>query len=394
MNVSFHIALRYLFSKKSHNVINVISAVGALGLAIGTAALVLILSVYNGFNEIVDDSLSDLDADYVLRREGGEPFDWTEIDDILTKMQADERIASISSVLGFQVFLNYGGEQAVARVKGVDEVFAEVSKIDRHIISGNFELWHGDLSMACVGAGLASQLHLSPYFTQQIEIFYPDREKAVSMVNPQSSLHKEAVFPGSVFSVSEELDRDVLIVPISVAQKLYDAPYVSEIGLYRKGKAEFIKDYVLPEGFIFADRYRQHEDIYKMMKTEKFAIFLILVFVVLIIALNISGSLSMLKMEKAHDMDSLRAMGAEEGMIRRIFIYEGWMVSWLGIAAGLLMGLAVALLQQHFGFVKIPGNYLVEAYPVVIKAGDILVAVAALCLVGLGVALIPDSKNE
>lgn len=391
MKVALFIAGRYLFARKSHNVINVISAISAIGMAIGTAALILILSVYNGFDGIIRDNLSDLDPDVMLSAESGRFF--VPADSLHTALTEDSRIAGISYILEDNVFLVYGDSQGLARAKGVDHRYQEQSGLASHIIDGDFLLHLGDMECAVTGSTLARNLGLRPRFVTPLAIYYPDKDSRVSISNPTASLRSRNVKPTGVFSISNDIDSGTIIVPLETMQTLCGGDdIVSSIEIRLKdGSPASVRDFLahppVDGPYMMADRYQQHPTIYKMMRYEKAAVFLILIFVVIIIAFNIFGSLSMLIIEKQEDMFTLKALGAGEGLIRKVFVLEGWMISLLGLAAGLATGILLSLAQQHFGLVRMPGSFLIEAYPVVLQGWDIILTAAGVAAIGLLIAL-------
>ena len=394
------IARRYLFARKSHNVINVISAISAVGMAIGTAALVLILSVYNGFDGIIKANMSDMDPDMLIQRADGKRF--VPEGPVFDAVFDAPELASVGPVLTEKVFLMHEGNQALAKARGVDFVFEEESGMASHVVAGNWNLHNGDLPLDAIGTVLANKLGANPRFVSRISMYYPNTGTVFSPSNPMASLKQESMRVGSILSVNAEIDETLLIVPIETLSKVLgcDNGEVSGVelrfasGLRKRECRRFERSLSRQLGPDYAvlDRYRQNATLYRMMRYEKAAIWLILVFVVLIVALNIFGSLSMLIIEKEDDIATLRAMGASDSLVRRIFVLEGWMVSLLGLAAGLVLGVALVILQQHFGIVKMPGSFLVSAYPVVLRWGDVLVSAAAVALIGLLVALAPARK--
>lgn len=396
MNLPFYIAGRYLFARKSHNVINVISAISAIGLAIGTAALILIMSVYNGFDRIIKDNLSDLDPDISIVPSSGKYF--IPEGEAFEALLDDDRISGISSVLEENVFITYDGHQGIAKAKGVDAAFEEESPLRNHIVEGEFLLHENGTSRASVGASLAWSMGMHPHFLSEIMVYYPERGKNISLMNPEASLHSIKTWPSSLFSVNADIDKELLVLPIEDMRVLTgNDEYVTALelrladGVRTKAVISSLEK-SLEDGYRILDRYRQHPALYRMMRYEKFAIFLILIFVVIIVAFNIFGSLSMLIIEKRGDMESLRAMGAGDRLVKKIFVLEGWMISLLGLAAGLVVGIGLALLQQTTGIVKMPGNFAISAYPVVLQAGDVLLTAAGVAIIGLLISLLSVRK--
>lgn len=387
------IALRYLFSRKSYHVINMISGIGAAGMAIGTAALVVILSVFNGFDSLVSQSLTDAHPDLVIKPAAGKVFR----PDSLSWLVEEPSIVRLSSVLEDQAFLSCDGKQGLVLVKGVDLAAEEESPLKAHMIDGVWQLHRGDRAMAVAGAGLAAQLGLNPRFLAPLELHYPSRTEAISLANPAASLRSVKLGLAGVLSVSSELDAKLLVAPIgSVRELLGYETEVSALEIWTAPEQAQALQKALQERlgthFRVLDRYQQNASVYKMMRYEKLAIFLILIFVVLIIAFNIYSSLRMLVIEKEADIATLRSMGATDSLVRRIFRLEGWLVSLVGIVIGLVLGVALVLLQQQLGLVPMPGNFIVDAYPVVLRASDLLWTVAGVALIGYLMALLPTRR--
>jgi ABC-type lipoprotein release transport system permease subunit len=390
------IAGRYLFAKKSHNVINIISAISVIGMAIGTAALIIILSVYNGFDSLIRSMMSSVEPDLMITPATGkvfipegEAYDWT---------YDQPEVLNMCCVLEENVFINYDGVQGLAKAKGVDWIYEEESPVADYIRSGEFKLHKGDIPLAVAGGGLAYEMGINPRFLAPIEIYYPSRTGRISMADPLSALRSVKVFPSGIFAVNDDVDKDLMIVPIETMRELlqYDRE-VSAVeirfaeGTSARRMREIQKEISarLGEDFLVKDRYQQNETLYKMMKYEKMATYLILIFVIIIIAFNIFGSLTMLIIEKENDIRILQSMGAEKKLIRRIFVLEGWMISLAGLGIGLVAGVALALVQQHLGIIKMPGQYLVQAYPVILSWSDIVITAVGVAAIGYIIALLP-----
>ena len=396
MRLAPFIAGRYLFAKKSHNVINIISAISAIGMAIGTAALIIILSVYNGFDSLIRSMMSNVEPDLMITPSTGKVFvPEGEVYDWIYEQQC---VLNMSCVLQEQVFISYDGKQSLAKAKGVDWVYEDESPIRDHLIEGEFKLHRGDVPLAAVGGALAYELGLSPRFLSGIEIYYPARTRKLSAANPMASVESIKVWPSCTFTLSNDIDGELMILPIEKMRELLE--YDDEVsaveirladGTDKKELQRLQKDITdrLGSGFEVKDRFQQNESLYKMMKYEKAAIFMILIFVIIIISFNIFGSLSMLIIEKKSDMETLRSMGAGDDLIRRIFILEGWFISLAGLAAGLLLGIGFAMLQQHLGFIKMPGHFTVQAYPIILSWTDILLTVAGVSVTGYLIAILP-----
>ena len=396
MRLAPFIAKRYLFAKKSHNVINIISVISAVGMAVGTAALIIIMSVYNGFDSLIRSMMSNVEPDLMITPASGKVFkaegptyDW---------IYEQESVKNMSCVLQEQVFINYDGKQGLAKAKGVDWIYEEESPLKDHLTEGEFKLHKGDIPLASVGAGLAYEMGISPRFLAGIEIYFPTRTGRISLANPASSLEFIKVWPSSIFSVSSDVDSDLMILPIESMRELLEyEEEVSAVEIRMKDSSDSkelkriqkeISERLGPD-FIVKDRFQQNESLYKMMKYEKAAIYMILIFIIIIIAFNIFGSLSMLIIEKQNDIATLRSLGAQDSLIKRIFVLEGWMISLVGLAGGLVAGILFSLLQQHFGFIKMPGHFVVQAYPIILSWSDILLTAVGVAVIGYLIALLP-----
>ena len=396
MRLPLFIAKRYLFAKKSHNVINIISAISAIGMAIGTAALIIIMSIYNGFDSLIKSMMSNVEPDLLITPAtgksfipGGDTYDW---------IYEQECVKNMCSVVQEQVFISYDGQQGLATVKGVDWIYEGESPIRDHLREGEFLMHRGDVPLAAVGIGLAYQMGISPRFLTPIEIYFPSRTRRISMTNPAASLESIKVWPSCTFSVNTEVDSKLMLIPIEEMRELLE--YEDEVSAIeiRTSEGTSSKELALLQKEIgerlgpdykVKNRFQQNESLYKMMKYEKAAIYMILIFVIIIIAFNIFGSLSMLIIEKDEDILTLRSLGARERLIKRIFVLEGWMISLTGLAAGLVVGIGFALIQQHFGLIKMPGSFIIQAYPVILSFWDILLTIAGVALIGYIIALLP-----
>ena len=406
MDLSGFIAGRYLFAKKSHNVINIISGISAAGIAIGCAALIIILSIYNGFDSIVRSFNNSCTPDLLVEPVSGKVF--TPSEEMLELLSTREGVRTVCGVIEENVYLKYGERNAVATAKGVDASYCDVTGLTGYLVEGEFELEYGNLKEAVIGRTLALELGLRTSFLTPLEVYFPSRTSDVSLIDPMASLNMVKVHPSGVISLEQAFDKKYVFLPLASLRTLLeyenevsaleiyaDSTFIGENGVVSRALQKGISDSA-GEGFTVKNRREQNEMLYKMLSYEKIAIYLILLFVMIIISFNILGSLSMLRIEKQDDMAILEAMGAEKGFINRIFLKESLMISFLGIFTGLLLGLLVCFLQLHFGFVKMPGNFVIEAYPVVVKPLDILLIIAGVGLIGYLTALLAGktAKNE
>lgn len=401
MNLPLYIAKRYLFAKKSHNVINIISAISVIGMAVGTAALIIILSVYNGFGSLVRASLGSIEPDILISPAHGkafvpegEAFEW---------LYRNEDIATMCSVIEENVYISYDGRNGIAKAKGVDVVYEEESPLHDNIVEGKFSLHRGDVPQAVVGQGLAQRMGISAWFLSGLEVYFPSRSGRFSPSDPTSSLNAVKLWPAGLFRVNSDTDNELIVMPLEKMRELME--YDDEVtgvelrfapGLSADREKRLISELRerLGDGFIVKDRMMQNESVYKMMRYEKTAITLILIFVIIIVAFNIFGSLTMLIIEKGGDIETLRSLGAEDRLIKRIFLFEGWMISLLGLVVGLVLGVLLVWLQARFGFVKMPGSFQLTSYPVILQAQDILLTIACVATIGYIIALIPAKRIQ
>ena len=391
MRPDLYIARRYLVAKKSLGVIHAISTLSAIGMAVGTAALILILSVYNGFDNVIKESLSDLSPDVLVTPATGKFF--TPSGPAFDALSDDPRVAQICSVVEEEVFVAYGGRQQLARAKGVDAVYEAESRLAEHVVEGEFALHDGDILQAAIGTTLAREMGIRPHFVEPLVLYYPRRGARISLLGPGTALGSVKLQPAALLSLNASADQDLLVVPLESMRSLLGlTEEVSglELRLSVPADRRVLRELseLLGPDYVVQDRVQQQPSLFKMMRYEKLAIYLILLFVVIIIASNIFGSLSMLSIAKRDDMATLRAMGADDRLVRRIFIWEGWLVSLCGLAVGLVIGVVLALVQQHFGIIKMPGGFFLQAYPVVLQLPDILWTVIGVGAVGFLISLL------
>ena len=392
MNTTFFIARRYLFAKKSHNVINIISAISAAGIAVGCAALVIILSIYNGFDDLLKGMFESYTPDVVVTPDRGKVF--TPDSAAVDALMARGDVASVSEVLEETVFLKYGDRDAIVTARGVDSVYQNVTGLAQYVVQGSFELKDGEIDQMVLGSSIAQNLRLNTTFLTPLEVYFPSRTAKVSLTDPTASLRKTTLFPVGLIALEKNFDEQYVYMPIDALRRVLertDEVSMLEIRLKPEaltasgdipGKIQEEIAGIFGEGYNVRNKYQQNESLYKMMTYEKLAIYLILLFVVLIISCNVFGSLSMLIIEKQDDIEILRSMGADDRAINRIFTTEGWMISLLGAAAGIVLGVLVCLAQQYFHIVRLPGNFIVSYYPVLLQWLDILVIFVSVAAIG------------
>lgn len=397
MNFPFYIARRYLFSKKSHNAINVISLISVCGVVIATTALVCALSVYNGFNDLVSSLFSHFDPQLKVTAKYGKVFDpnCSEI----AQVKALPEIESYCAVLQDNALIKYKDRQEIGVIKGVDDNFSHLVDLDSVLIDGEFILSDEVTNYATLGIGLASHLGIKAGFVSPIEIYVPKRDQQVNMANPATSFNLEYTFISSVFRIDQQVYDDYyMIIPLQTARTLLN--YENEIsalelkvkdGASLSTVAKQIKQ-LLGDKFEVKNRFEQQEASFKMMQIEKWVTFLILCFILAIALFNIVGSLSMLMIEKKDDVETLRNMGANDRQIQQIFLFEGWMISGFGALLGILVGVVLCWMQQAFGLIRLgdaAGSFIIDAYPVHILLLDILTVFLTVLAIGFLAAWYP-----
>lgn len=390
MRFPLFMAMRYLFARKSHNVINIISAISACGVAIGCAALIVVMSVFNGFTSLIENHSSALKPDLLVKDRNDALFRPDE--NISEKLKLETGAVSVNLKLEGQAFAFYDRNQNIVNVMGTDADYAE--KAGQFITEGKFRLNDGDIDESVVGSALASDLRMRTRFLTPLKLYYPDKDRNISLINPASSMNSAKTYPSGIIRTGQESDANTVYIAREVAEKLFgtEKGTVSSIEIdFRKkpdrSTVERIRS-MFP-GLEVLDRKEQNAELYKMTGTEKIFIYIMLFFIITVISFNIFGSLSMLLMDKKDDIGTLMSMGAGKDTIRHIFILEGWLISFSGILAGTIIGTTVSLLQQHFGIIQMPGSFIVEAYPVQVKLTDIAVTVAGCSIIGLATAFLP-----
>lgn len=395
MNLKFFIARRYLFSTKTQNVINIISAISMTGVAVGTAALIVVLSVFNGFDSLIQTLFNSFDPDLKITLAEGKTFipESNEFD----KIRNLKSIVHFTEVLEENVLLKYEDKLHPATIKGVTKEYTKTTGIDTMIVQGSFFLEKNNINYAVVGQGIAYYLSMGLNFVTPIVVYVPKRTKSIA-VNPENAFNRKVLYPSGIFSIQQDFDVKYIIAHISFVRDLLN--YKSEVSAIelKLNTETDIKDVkaqvksILGVKFIVKDRYEQHELFYKIMKSEKWAIFLILSFILLIASFNIIGSITMLIIDKKNDIFTLNSLGANQATIHKIFLYEGWFISILGSFIGLVLGGLICWAQIRYGFVRLEGSgsFIIDAYPVAFKAIDFVNVFAIVMIIGFIAAWIPS----
>ncbi len=394
MKLSFYIAKRYLFAKKSRNAINVISAVSVAGVAVGTMALIVILSVFNGLEDMINKIFNTFDPDITITSVKGKVF----IPDSasLVRLSQVKGIYAFSTTLEDNAALTYGDKQSLATIKGVDDNYINVSGIDSSMVDGDFTLkTQSGQPRAVLGYGVARYLGANINFITPLSIYVPRRTGSNS-VNSENSLIHRYLFPSGIFEIEQEYDSKYLFIPLDFCRELleYDNEisaieiklnnYKEEPSVRREVEKIFGNDYIIK------NRIQQQEIFYKVMRSEKLVIFLILTLIIVIASFNIIGSLTMLIIEKERDIEILKSLGANNDLIRKIFIFEGWLISIMGALAGMILGFTVCWIQHRFGLIKLNSEVLImKSYPVILKFRDFIIVPAIVLLIGYWAAWYP-----
>ena len=382
MNFPFFVARRYLFSKKKTHAINVISLISVIGVAVATMALVIVLSVFNGFHDLVASFFTNFDPQLkVVPVEGKTvPAD----DPILTKISHFPEVDVATGTVEDMALAIYNGKQAMVTIKGVDDNFPQLTHITEILYGdGQFQLHTANLQYGTPGIRLAQTLGLGANWKGYLKIYAPQREGQLDMTDPQSGFVVDSLIsPGVVFSVNQgKYDKSYIVTSLGFAQNLFNQQgMVSALELRLKpgSNLENVKarmQQVAGKKYQVLDRFEQQSDTFKIMKVEKLMAYIFLTFILIVACFNIIGSLSMLIIDKKDDVVTLRNLGASDKQIRRIFLFEGRLISFFGAILGILLGLLLCWLQQQYGFVKMgssDGTFVVNAYPVSVHYSDVL----------------------
>ncbi len=401
-NLPLFIAFRYLFAKKTHNVINIISIISAVGICIGSLALTVILSVFNGFDNLITEMYESYEADFIISPKTGKTFILES--NTLDKIESIEGVKSVFPVIEENIFIKYGNYQSIGQIKGVDTSYHNFGSLAKNIIQGEFKIVKNGEPHAIIGQQLAYQLQLRVKSASPLELYFPKRDQQISLINPMESLNSKEVKPSGIISLNQEIDTKIVFVPIETAAELidYQKDEATSAEIYltvspKQGRSEmgYNSFYsrierelttILGDNFIVKDRYMQNETVYKMMKGEKLSIYIIMFFVIFIIAINIFSSLVMLIIDKADDMRTLTHLGASKSMIKRIFTLQGTLISVIGGGIGIIIGLIICYAQIYFELVRMPGNFFSLTYPIDVKFIDIATIYALVILIGIGIS--------
>lgn len=392
MNFPFFVARRYLFSKKSTHAINVISGISAVGVAVATMALVVTLSVFNGFHDLVASLFTNIDPQLKVTPVKGKtaPAD----DPILTEIRQLPEVEVATETVQDMALATYNGRQAMVIVKGVEDNFDSLTHIKDILLgNGTFELHAAELNYGILGIRLAETLQTGYSYKDPLKIYAPRREGQLNMANPEDGFVEDELYsPGVLFMVKQaKYDKNHIITSISFARNLFGQQgMLSSLEMRLKPGSDFeaVKSkmqQIAGSKYKVHDRFEQQEDTFKIMKIEKLMAYIFLTFILMVACFNIIGSISMLIIDKKNDVVTLRNLGASDRQIVRVFLFEGRMISALGAVAGIVLGLLLCYLQQEYGIVGLgesSGSFVVDSYPVSVHPEDIVVVFFTVIAVG------------
>ncbi len=396
MHLPLHIALRYLRSKKSHSAVNIISIVSVCGVIVATAAIVCVLSVFNGFSKLIHSKLSMLDADIAITATLGKTIaDADSVAAVARGVAGVEMALPVVEDNALAMFFNY---QMPVTLKGVPGGYDSLTNIRSTIIDGKYLLDDGISQYSVIAIGPALSLNVRPDYLKMVSLYTPRRRGNINLANPATALRSDSVFVSGVFQIEQnKYDRNTMFVSIEMARRLFD--YTTQAtavelrlapGANEPAVMSALTD-ALGEQYLVKNRLMQQAEAFRMVNIEKWVTFLLLGFILVIATFNVIGALSLLIIEKTDSIDTFRNLGASNKLISRIFVMEGWVISFTGTVLGIALGLVLCLLQEHFGLIEMQGNaatLIITAYPVAVQWTDVLVVLALSVAVGALTSLV------
>ena len=407
-NLPIFIANRYLISKKSHNVINIISIISSTAIGLGCMALIVVFSVFNGFGKILEGMYDSYLPDFIIESKKGKIVNLNSTTLIeVEKFCKDQGF--FSPIIEENVYAQYSNLQCITTLVGVPDNYEQIERITSLIIDGDFKLHYGVdnlLNRAIVSEGLASQLHIKAQLSEPLSLYFPSRTEDISITMPMESILNDEILVSGVADFKSQENNNKVIAPLKFVRELmeYDDEQASRVEIYlnefsTKNKYNSIEAKLKEilnntangtQSYILKNKHQQNQTLYRMMKSEKLAVSLILFFIILIVAVNILASLSLLIIDKKEDIQTFKSMGAPLSLIKRSFILHGWFICMAGAIFGIVIGLIICILQQTFGFISLPGNFVVDSYPVYIKFTDIILILFGVGVIGFIMSFIPS----
>ena len=395
VKTAFHIAWRYLFAKKQFNAIHIITTISSIAVGVVTAAMICVMSVMNGFGTMVEQMFSQFDPDIRITAQNGKSFHLSP--ETKDQLLALPEVNLLSESIEETALIYFEDKQTPVQLMGVDSVFDSLTDIDNIITDGHFEVYDGAFDRAVLGQLLAWKIGIGARFVHGIQVYAPKRNSKVNMLRPDANFNTETCFIAGIFAVNQQkYDENTMIVDIDFTRRLleYDSTEMTALMVSTQGNIKQAKRaiaQVLGEGYNIHDRYEQQKDFFRILRVEKLLTSLLLAFILLIATFNGIGALSMLIIDKKNDIRILSHLGANEQLIKRIFLFEGWLVNAIGAIGGVVVGLTICLLQEHFGLLKL-GNgveYVISAYPVAVQGLDILLVICIVWILSLISVWIP-----
>ena len=395
VKTAFHIAWRYLFAKKQFNAIHIITTISSIAVGVVTAAMICVMSVMNGFGTMVEQMFSQFDPDIRITAQNGKSFHLSP--EAKDQLLALPEVNLLSESIEETALIYFEDKQTPVQLMGVDSVFDSLTDIDNIITDGHFEVYDGAFDRAVLGQLLAWKIGIGARFIHGIQVYAPKRNSKVNMLRPDANFNTETCFIAGIFAVNQQkYDENTMIVDIDFTRRLleYDSTEMTALMVSTQGNIKQAKRaiaQVMGEGYNIHDRYEQQKDFFRILRAEKLLTSLLLAFILLIATFNGIGALSMLIIDKKNDIRILSHLGANEQLIKRIFLFEGWLVNAIGAIGGVVVGLTICLLQEHFGLLKL-GNgveYVISAYPVAVQGIDILLVIGIVWILSLISVWIP-----
>ena len=391
MRLPLKIAWRYLVSKKGHQAVNIISIVAVCGVVVATAALICVLSVFNGFRGLIMGKLAMLDPEVAITATVGKTV--SDADSVIDAVTAIPGVERAIPVIEDQALAIYAQMQMPVRLKGVPDDYNTINGMDSVIVDGEWKLRDQVSRFAVAGAGPAVRLMVRPEFVGMVRLYAPQRQGRVNIANPMGAFRQDSVFVSGIFQLQQNsYDADLIFVPLDMARELFD--YESEatqieVKLAAGAREQQVMEaisHALGGGYQVKNRLMQQREAYRLVNIEKWMAFLLLAFILVIATFNVISTLSLLIIEKDDSIATLRALGANDRQISRIFVLQGWLITLVGAVTGVVIGLVLCLCQQQFGWLRLsgdPANMIISAYPVEVQWTDVLVTLALVAAVGL-----------
>ena len=396
MSLSFNIALRYLRAKKGHTAVNIISIISVLGVVVTTAALICVLSVFNGFHDLIKEKLSTVDPDIAITATMGKTI--ADADSVVRVAQAIPGVEMAMPVVEDNALAIFADYSMPLRLKGVPKDYNRLTGIDSVIVEGDFLLEDEVSRYAVLGVGPAVSLNARAGSLRMLQLYAPQRRGQVDLNDPMNAFTEDSVFVAGIFMVQQkDFDNDMIFAPIDLARELFDYTTEAtqvELKLARGASEQAVMDQLnaqLGESYTVKNRMMQQDASFRLVNMEKWITFLLLAFILVIATFNVISTLSLLILEKDESIRTFRSLGATDKQITRIFVTEGWLIALVGAVAGVALGLVLCLCQQQFGWLKLsarPAAVIVNAYPVSVVWTDVLVVFMLVAAVGLVTSLV------